>query len=185
MAISFADAARRITGLFDSVSVCFSKGLGAPVGLGSAAASEFIARATALRKDGRGGMRQAGCWRRRGLRWTTMCSLSDDHALCAAPSAWPRAWRASTGPRSCAAQTNIVFVDLAGPRDPAFWNTRRARAQATGLTGCALSRTWTDAAGDDHAVAPFASFPSACDRTRTSTAVRRAGLSIEPHGRTC
>lgn len=49
-----------ITGLYDSVSVCLSKGLGAPVGsllLGSRA---FIERATRLRKMVGGGMRQAG-----------------------------------------------------------------------------------------------------------------------------
>jgi threonine aldolase len=47
-------------GLFDSVSVCFSKGLGAPVGSALAGPREFIARARRNRKLFGGGMRQAG-----------------------------------------------------------------------------------------------------------------------------
>jgi len=45
---------------FDSVSVCFSKGLGAPVGSCLAGSAEFIARARRFRKMFGGGMRQAG-----------------------------------------------------------------------------------------------------------------------------
>ncbi len=45
---------------FDSVSVCFSKGLGAPVGSALAGRREFVARARRIRKLFGGGMRQAG-----------------------------------------------------------------------------------------------------------------------------
>ncbi len=45
---------------FDSVSVCFSKGLGAPVGSLLAGSEEFINRAHRYRKIYGGGMRQAG-----------------------------------------------------------------------------------------------------------------------------
>jgi threonine aldolase len=45
---------------FDSVSVCFSKGLGAPVGSALAGTRDFIARAHRVRKLFGGGMRQAG-----------------------------------------------------------------------------------------------------------------------------
>ena len=45
---------------FDSVSVCFSKGLGAPVGSIIAGSAEFINRAHRCRKMLGGGMRQAG-----------------------------------------------------------------------------------------------------------------------------
>src|SRR5262249_29234325 len=44
----------------DSVSVCFSKGLGAPVGSALAGSREFVARARRIRKLFGGGMRQAG-----------------------------------------------------------------------------------------------------------------------------
>jgi len=46
--------------LFDSVSVCFSKGLGAPVGSALAGSADFIARARRFRKMFGGAMRQAG-----------------------------------------------------------------------------------------------------------------------------
>jgi threonine aldolase len=45
---------------FDSVSVCFSKGLGAPVGSALAGTAEFITRARRFRKVFGGAMRQAG-----------------------------------------------------------------------------------------------------------------------------
>ncbi len=45
---------------FDSVSVCFSKGLGAPIGSALAGTREFVARARRIRKLFGGGMRQAG-----------------------------------------------------------------------------------------------------------------------------
>src|SRR5947199_5408497 len=45
---------------FDTVSVCFSKGLGAPIGSALAGSREFIARARRIRKLFGGGMRQAG-----------------------------------------------------------------------------------------------------------------------------
>jgi threonine aldolase len=45
---------------FDTVSICFSKGLGAPVGSALCASREWIERARTLRKRWGGGMRQAG-----------------------------------------------------------------------------------------------------------------------------
>ncbi len=45
---------------FDSVSVCFSKGLGAPIGSALAGTKTFIERARRFRKMLGGGMRQAG-----------------------------------------------------------------------------------------------------------------------------
>jgi threonine aldolase len=45
---------------FDSVSVCFSKGLGAPVGSALLGSREFVERARRFRKQFGGGMRQAG-----------------------------------------------------------------------------------------------------------------------------
>ena len=51
---------REYAGYFDSVSVCFSKGLGAPVGSCLAGNRAFIERARRFRKQFGGGMRQAG-----------------------------------------------------------------------------------------------------------------------------
>jgi len=53
-------AEREYAKFFDSVSVCFSKGLGAPVGSALAGTAKFIDRARRFRKMFGGGMRQAG-----------------------------------------------------------------------------------------------------------------------------
>jgi threonine aldolase len=53
-------AEREYAKYFDSVSVCFSKGLGAPVGSALAGRQEFCDRARRFRKMFGGGMRQAG-----------------------------------------------------------------------------------------------------------------------------
>jgi len=52
--------AREITRHFDSVSVCFSKGLGAPIGSMLLGSADVIARARRWRKVVGGGWRQAG-----------------------------------------------------------------------------------------------------------------------------
>jgi threonine aldolase len=52
--------ARQWSALFDTVSVCFSKGLGAPVGSALAGPRELITGARRIRKLFGGGMRQAG-----------------------------------------------------------------------------------------------------------------------------
>jgi threonine aldolase len=51
---------REYAASFDSVNVCFSKGLGAPVGSVLAGSVEFIERARRFRKQFGGGLRQAG-----------------------------------------------------------------------------------------------------------------------------
>jgi threonine aldolase len=53
-------AERDYAAVFDTVSVCFSKGLGAPVGSALAGSKTFIERARRFRKMFGGGMRQAG-----------------------------------------------------------------------------------------------------------------------------
>ena len=59
-AVTLGISERDIAERFDSVSVCFSKGLGAPVGSALVGGGEFIARARRFRKMFGGGMRQAG-----------------------------------------------------------------------------------------------------------------------------
>jgi threonine aldolase len=53
--------------LFDSISICLSKGLGAPVGSLLLGNKEFIAKARRIRKVFGGGMRQAGILAAAGL----------------------------------------------------------------------------------------------------------------------
>ncbi|CAM9808283.1 unnamed protein product, partial [Sphacelaria rigidula] len=66
----------------DSVSVCYSKGLGAPVGSAVVGSADFISRAHRVRKALGGGMRQSGvvaAAAMEGLR-KQLPRLSDDHA---------------------------------------------------------------------------------------------------------
>ena len=59
-AVADGVAAREITRHFDSVSVCFSKGLGAPIGSMLLGSDDVIAKARRWRKVVGGGWRQAG-----------------------------------------------------------------------------------------------------------------------------
>jgi threonine aldolase len=104
--------AREMAVLFDSVSVCFSKGLGAPVGSALVGSRELIARAHRVRKMLGGGMRQAGVLAAAALHALDchIDRLAEDHA---------HAQRLADGLRGVAsvtnapAFTNMVFVDLA------------------------------------------------------------------------
>lgn len=66
---------------FDTVSVCLSKGLGAPVGSVLVGPEDFVARARRLRKMLGGGMRQAGVLAAAGLHALehNVARLSEDH----------------------------------------------------------------------------------------------------------
>jgi threonine aldolase len=59
-AVATGISEREYASHFDSVSVCFSKGLGAPVGSALCGTAAFIQRARRFRKMLGGGMRQAG-----------------------------------------------------------------------------------------------------------------------------
>jgi len=74
--------AREITQHFDSVSVCLSKGLGAPVGSVLCGSEPLIGKARRLRKMVGGGMRQAGLLAAAGLYALDhhVERLADDHA---------------------------------------------------------------------------------------------------------
>ena len=67
---------------FDSVSVCLSKGLGAPVGSVLCGSAEFVKRARRWRKVLGGGMRQAGILAAAGILalQENVDRLSEDHA---------------------------------------------------------------------------------------------------------
>ncbi|OEC41600.1 low-specificity L-threonine aldolase [Aeromonas sp. DNP9] len=66
---------------FDSISICLSKGLGAPVGSLLVGSHDFITRARRLRKMLGGGMRQAGILAQAGLFALEqhVTRLADDH----------------------------------------------------------------------------------------------------------
>jgi threonine aldolase len=75
-------AAREWARHFDTVSVCFSKGLGAPVGSALAGPRDFIKEARRVRKLFGGGMRQAGAIAAAALYALDhhVERLADDHA---------------------------------------------------------------------------------------------------------
>lgn len=69
---------------FDSVSVCLSKGLGAPVGSIIAGSKDFIKEAFRVRKSWGGGMRQVGILAAAGLYAleNNIKRISEDHEKC-------------------------------------------------------------------------------------------------------
>jgi threonine aldolase len=98
----------------DTVMMCFSKGLGAPIGSILAGSDDVIARARRVRKRWGGGMRQVGILAAACLHALDhhVERLADDHA---------RAKRLADGFRKADGvavpepDTNIVFVDLENP----------------------------------------------------------------------
>ncbi|HRI19156.1 MAG TPA: low-specificity L-threonine aldolase, partial [Burkholderiaceae bacterium] len=101
--------AREIAQHFDSVSVCFSKGLGAPVGSALCGSREFIARAHRWRKMAGGGLRHAGLLAAAAHHALDhhVHRLAEDHALAR------RLAEGLTGLPGLAIQapqTNIVFA---------------------------------------------------------------------------
>ncbi|MGL5526172.1 MAG: low-specificity L-threonine aldolase [Aeromonas veronii] len=80
-AVASETAAAVIAAPFDSISICLSKGLGAPVGSLLVGSYDFIARARRLRKMLGGGMRQAGILAQAGLFALEqhVTRLADDH----------------------------------------------------------------------------------------------------------
>ncbi|MGE0099414.1 MAG: low-specificity L-threonine aldolase [Hydrogenophaga sp.] len=152
-------AVRAIVGRFDSVSVCFSKGLGAPVGSALCGSHELIRRALRWRKMLGGGLRQSGLLAaaaHHALDHHVM-RLADDHAL-AQRLAQGLAGVEGLSVRS--AQTNIVFVDVADGRGPDLLaHLECDGVLATGLIGLRfVTHLDVDAAGIDRAIASVKTF---------------------------
>ncbi|WP_096696446.1 low-specificity L-threonine aldolase [Polaromonas sp. AER18D-145] len=154
--------ARRIAQCFDSVSVCFSKGLGAPVGSALCGSREFIARAHRIRKMAGGGMRQAGMLAAAASHALDhhVGRLAQDHAL---------AQHLADGLAGIedlqveVPQTNMVFVDLTGAaREQSAALLKHLAGQGVQATGLYRLRFVThldvDTAGVDRAVAAIRQF---------------------------
>lgn len=118
-----------LAGPFDSLSVCLSKGLAAPVGSLAVGSRDFIHEARRARKVLGGAMRQAGVIAAAGIvALTEMIErLAEDHA---------NAHRLAEGLRSLGCEllhpieTNIVYFELPEGLDPVGQMTRW---QAQGL----------------------------------------------------
>jgi threonine aldolase len=98
--------------LFDTVSVCFSKGLGAPVGSVLVSTADHIARARVMRKRLGGGWRQAGVLAAACLYALDhhVLRLAHDHAA-AHTFAEAVAGCVPTAVDPNAVETNIVVID--------------------------------------------------------------------------
>lgn len=166
---------REIAGLFDSLSVCFSKGLGAPVGSALCGSRELIERARRVRKMAGGGLRQAGLLAACALHALDhhVDRLAEDHA---------KARQLADGLTGIegltikSAETNIVFVDVANGRGPALLEFLKTQGVlATGLIGLRfVTHLDVDAAGIDRAVDAIRQF-FAREQARPSA----VGLSAE------
>ena len=154
--------ARRIAQCFDSVSVCFSKGLGAPVGSALCGSKEFIARAHRIRKMAGGGMRQGGMLAAAALHALDhhIDRLADDHALARRLA---DGLAGIDGLRIEAPQTNILFVDLTGAaRDQSAALLKHLASHGIQATGLYRLRFVThldvNADGVDRAIAAMRAF---------------------------
>lgn len=155
---------RQLADHFDSLSVCFSKGLGAPMGSALCGSKELIERARRIRKMAGGGLRQSGLMAACALYALEhhVDRLAQDHVL---------AQRLAQGLQGLAgltvrsAQTNIVFIDAQqGPALKDF--LQQQGVLVTGLIGLRMvTHLDVDEAGIDHAIAMvrqfFAARPSA------------------------
>lgn len=146
----------------DSVSVCLSKGLGAPAGSVLAGSAELIARARRWRKMLGGGMRQVGVIAAAGLHALEhhVADLAEDHA---------RAARLRDGLAelpgldvdAAAGQTNMVWLRFAPERAAALQAALAAHGvtvtPGAGSLRMVLHRD-VDDAGVDAALAGFRAF---------------------------
>jgi threonine aldolase len=147
-AVASGVAPRDITKHFDSVSVCFSKGLGTPAGSVLCGSRELIARARRVRKMAGGGMRQAGVLAAAALYALDhhVARLADDHVnarhLADGLQGLP-------GVSVAMPQSNMVFIDLAAnkPKDTVA-RLRQRGVLATGLYKLRLV-THLDVSGND------------------------------------
>ena len=121
--------AKAIASCFDSVSVCFSKGLGTPVGSALCGSKDFIYRAHRVRKMAGGGMRQAGLLAAAASYALDhhIDRLADDHALMRDLAS---GLDCIPGVHIESPHTNILFMELSGP----------ARDRAAGLLDHLRSR---------------------------------------------
>lgn len=152
-AIATGVAPREIARHFDSVSVCFSKGLGTPAGSALVGSEELIKRAHRWRKMAGGAMRQSGVLAAAALYALDhhVQRLADDHAHARRLAQGLEGLR---GVKVVPPQTNMVFVDLAPDRVAGV--AERLRERGVLVIGAARLRLVThldlDADAIDHAI---------------------------------
>jgi len=110
-AVACGASERELADGFDSVSVCLSKGLGAPAGSVIAGPRDFIKKCHRLRKMYGGGMRQSGILAAGGLHAVEhhRARIAEDHANA---KVLADGLAGARGVRVLPPQTNIVMIDL-------------------------------------------------------------------------
>jgi threonine aldolase len=147
-AVASGVSPREITKHFDSVSVCFSKGLGTPAGSALCGSRELIARARRVRKMAGGGMRQAGVLAAAAMHALDhhVARLADDHANARRIA---EGLQGLHGVSVVPPQSNIVFIDLAADKpNDVVARLRDSGVLATGLYKLRLV-THLDVSADD------------------------------------
>ncbi|MFP5081100.1 threonine aldolase family protein [Pedobacter sp. JCM 36344] len=114
--IATGDSARNYGRYFDGISVCLSKGLGAPIGSVLLGSKETIRKAIKIRKAFGGGMRQAGYLAAAGIyaldNHVERLAIDHHHAATLADALSKASYVASVMP----VQTNIVIFEVASSR---------------------------------------------------------------------
>ncbi|MES2821297.1 MAG: low-specificity L-threonine aldolase [Pseudomonadota bacterium] len=149
--------AGEITRHFDSVSVCLSKGLGAPVGSVLCGSAQLIGKARRLRKMVGGGLRQAGILAAAGLYALEhqVERLAEDHANAERLGAGLRELGFAVEP----VQTNMAYVQVG---DQAAALQAFLAERGIKVSGAARLRLVThldvSSAAIDQVIAAFAAF---------------------------
>jgi threonine aldolase len=155
-AVNLASSAAEVCRGFDTVSVCLSKGLGAPVGTVLVGSREIIRRAHRARKMLGGAMRQAGLLAAAGLYALehNVTRLTDDHRNA------ERLARGLSDVRQLTVEgphTNMVFVRVAPEQTAPLDRFLRERGILTLIAPRLrlVTHLDVDAAGIERAVAAF------------------------------
>ncbi|XYI00828.1 low-specificity L-threonine aldolase [Sorangium sp. So ce1128] len=153
---------------FDTVSVCFSKGLGAPVGSALCGSADVVRAALRFRKMLGGGMRQAGVLAAAALYALShhQGRIAEDHEAARAIARALRAvaHRASAGPSTEPPpatieepETNILYIDTPGIPAERLVDAARRRGVLVGAAGRSAVRAVTHLDVAPEQVAPAAS----------------------------
>jgi threonine aldolase len=159
-AIASGVAPKEIARGFDSVSICFSKGLGAPVGSMLLGSADLIERARRWRKVVGGGWRQAGLLAAMANHAMDhhVARLAEDHARAQGLAA---ALRAIPALKVEGPHTSMVFVTLPEERLPEFFahlERERIRVFTRGPALRLVMHLDIDDAGLERALGAFQAF---------------------------
>ncbi|MHA6779911.1 threonine aldolase family protein [Pseudonocardia saturnea] len=168
----------------DTVQVCLSKGLGAPVGSVVAGSAEFVQEARRLRKMLGGGVRQGGVLAAAGLiALDRIDRLADDHrrARTLADGLRERGWPAAVP------QTNIVLIAVAD-LDGTLRRLEESGVRASAMSGQVRLMTHCDVSDADIAavlerIGPVETVRAAYTPTQRGLTSGAGRAPVRPGGR--